>query len=69
VSIRVTHAQHYVLSNLLTFFFARKLLSSIVAYVVKHICLLDAHMCFSWWVVFSLVVCCTACLVLESITT
>jgi uncharacterized membrane protein len=26
---------------------------------------LDAHVCLSWWVVFSHVVCCAACLVLE----
>jgi hypothetical protein len=30
-----------------------------------HVSPLDAHACLSWWVVFSLVVCCAACLVLE----
>jgi hypothetical protein len=32
-----------------------------------HMSPLDAHACLSWWVVFSLVVCCAACLVLEYI--
>jgi hypothetical protein len=41
--------------------------SSVVAYVVKYtsICPFDAHMYLSRWVVFSLVVFCAACLVLE----
>jgi hypothetical protein len=38
-------------SSGVTIFLAKKLLSSFVAYV---------HMCLSWWVVFSLVVCCAA---------
>jgi hypothetical protein len=48
-------------------FLARKQLSSVVAYVVKYVSPIDALMCLSWWVVFSLVVCCAACLVLESV--
>jgi hypothetical protein len=47
-------------------FLTRKLLSSVAAYVVKYIGLFDAHMCLSWWVVFSLVLFCTACLLLQS---
>jgi hypothetical protein len=46
-------------------FLARKLLSSVVAYVVKYIGPQYAHMCLSWWVMFSLVVFCAACLVLD----
>jgi hypothetical protein len=44
----------------------RKLLSSVVAYVVKFIGPLDTHTCLSWWAVSSLVVFCAACLVPES---
>jgi hypothetical protein len=36
-------------------------------YVVKYVSAFDAHMCLSWWVVFSAVACCAACLVLECI--
>jgi hypothetical protein len=39
-------------------------MSSVVAYVA-NICHLDARMNFSWWVVFSLVACCAACLVMD----
>jgi hypothetical protein len=41
---------------------AMKLLPSVV-YVVKYIGPFDAHMCLSWCVVLSLVVCSAACLV------
>jgi hypothetical protein len=37
---------------------ARKLLSSATAYIPKYASALDAHVCLSWWVVFSPVVCC-----------
>jgi hypothetical protein len=37
-----------------------------VALVLLNICLLDTHMCLSWWVTFSLLVCYAACLVLDS---
>jgi hypothetical protein len=47
-------------------FLTRKLLFSVVVYVVKYIGSLDAHMYLSWWVVFSLVVCCAACLILRN---
>jgi hypothetical protein len=38
---------------------------SVVACVVEYRSPLDAHACLSWWDVFSPVVCCAACLVLE----
>jgi hypothetical protein len=41
-------------------FLVRKLLFSIVFYVVKYICPLDAHVCLSWRVEFSLFVFCAA---------
>jgi hypothetical protein len=46
---------HHVLT-----FLTRKLLSSVVAYVVKYIyiCPLDANMCSSWW---CCVLCCLSC--------
>jgi hypothetical protein len=42
-------------------------LFSVVAYVVKILSPLDAHVCLSWWVVFSPIACYTACLIFERI--
>jgi hypothetical protein len=41
-------------------FLTGKMLPSVVAYVVRYIGPLNAYMCLSWWVVFSLVVFCAA---------
>jgi hypothetical protein len=46
-------------------FLAMKLLFSAFAYVVKYMNRLDAHVYLSWWVIFSIVVFCAACLVPE----
>jgi hypothetical protein len=46
-------------------FLARKLLSPVVAFVVKYIGPLESYVRLSWWVVFSHVMCFAARLVLE----
>jgi hypothetical protein len=53
-----------ILSSSVVKFLAKRLLSSVFAYVVKYIGPLDAHMFLNWCFLFSLVFC-AAGLVLE----
>jgi hypothetical protein len=41
-------------------FLGKKLLPSVVTYAVKYVCPIDAHVCLSWCVLFSFVLCCAA---------